>query len=195
MKKNNQEVEVRVILSPQQRRSFFTTLKQRAAYHGKEELIDVYLCPQSATSFKEIEMNEVGSYSLRLRKRSDARGIVIHLNSKIITRKGDHNAWKEHEVALDSLEETLAILKAIGFKPYFTLEKTRHKFILAPFTILLEDIKGFKPILEIEIMTTHRKVEQAKRLIYGFLKKFSIKKEQTVRKSVTNLLMHERASF
>lgn len=193
--KNNQEVEVRALLTPSQRSHLMRRLRKEARFTSREILIDTYLCPISVKSFKEIEMDKVGSYSLRLRKSTLGKKNLVELNTKTITRHGDHNAWEEHEVTLDSFEEALRILHTLGFKSYFTLQKTRYTFHAKPFTILIEDVKDFDSLIEVEIMTSSHGVDSAKEKIYTFLEDFGIKKEQTVRKSVTNLLMRARASF
>jgi predicted adenylyl cyclase CyaB len=160
-----------------------------------EELTDAYFCPVGVRSFSEIEMDEVGSYSLRLRRHSRGGKSAVSMNVKQITTYGDHNAWDEHEFTLSDFDEAKAILYAIGFKEFFALRKRRTSFVRGKFHILIEDINDFGPILEVEVMTTKEKAEAAKQDIRDLLEKIGVRGERVVPKSVTNLLMKEKARF
>lgn len=192
----NHEVEIRALLRPDQRQDILQRLQELGAQQeGVENLIDMYLCPEGTKSFSEIEMDRVGSYSLRLRKKDKGKGPKIELNTKTITQHGDHNAWDEHEVELDSFEEAVAIFKTLGFKSFFTLEKTRYNFSLGNLSIAVEDIKNFGPVLEVEVLTSQDKAEEAKTNIRSFFSTFGVTDEQIVPKSVTNMMMRQQAQF
>lgn len=193
----NHEVEFRAVLTPIQRRGVVRKIKkQGGVLQSRCELTDVYYCPASVNNFRQIEMNQVGSFSLRLRNRRDG-GVTprADLNMKVITHHGDHNAWDEYEVSVDSLETTEKILRAIGYKPFCELKKKRSSFRLRHCTILVDDIVRFGPIIEIEIVTTRQQRDKAKAEAYSLLKKLGIHTSQIVRKSVTNLFMKRYSSF
>lgn len=191
-----QEVELRALLSPREKKRLLRYIIQMGGKQQEvENLIDVYFCPQNVASFSEIEMNEVGSYSLRLRKQVRGKKVVIQMNIKQITTYGDHNAWEEHEVVLDSFKEGRAILVAIGFKEFFSLRKRRMAFTYKKFNIFIEDIYDFGPILEIEVMTTKARAEDAKRSIRTLFLEMGVNPDSVVPKSVTNLLMKKNAHF
>ncbi len=194
---NKQEVEIRAFLVPEQRRGIEQKIEEMGGSIEKHlELTDVYFCNNNVKLFAEIEMCEVGSYSLRIRKSSEGgRSEIVELNTKVITQHDDHNAWEEHEIQLDSFEEGRAILRAIGFKEFFTVEKARTVMRLNECTIALEDVKNFGPIIEVEIMTTQAKAEEAKKKIRELLAILGVKEDQIVAKSVTNLLMRKWAKF
>lgn len=192
--KNNHEVEVRALLSDNDRASIFKRLSERGAMMISEEFLeDSYWCPNGTRFFSEIEMNEIGSYSLRIRKNSSG---VTQLNVKAITKKNDHNAWDEHEVTVNSYEGMSSILETIGFKNFFTFKKHRYSFKIKQFTILVEDIDEFGPIIEVEILTDKQSAIGAKEMITDLLsRELGVDPSKMVPKSVTNLLMKKRSRF
>ncbi len=189
----NIEVEVRALVKT------MTVLQDKlisesGKYHGEYCLHDIYFCRKDCARLEEVEMNEINSYGLRLRKSKDYDGKKeTLLNSKTITRKGDHNAWEEHEVMVSDFMETAKILMLTEFKPFFELKKTRHHYTLDSLDIFIEDIKDFGCCVEVEKMTTPGKEDEAKNQIFKLLGKLGIEKKSIVPKSVTNLIMKERA--
>lgn len=194
---NSQEVEIRALLTKKHRHIISRLLKAAGARsQNTDSLRDVYYCPKKTRSFSQIEMETPGSFSLRLRESLQRGKKTLTLNVKIITKKGDHRSWREHEVRTDSLAESHHILDTAGFKPFFKIEKRRHTFRFDNnTTAAVEDIKKFGPILEIEIMTSKKDAEAAKNRLYKLLTKLEIKNEQIVKKSVTNLLMRRWSKF
>jgi len=118
--KRVQEVEKRALLNG----SEYEAVKNKlitlgASNEGVVNINDTYFCRKDTKSFSEIEMKEVGSFSLRLREQSAAdKPKETMMNVKVITRQNDHNSWEEHEILVGSMDEATAILKAIGFKPF-----------------------------------------------------------------------------
>lgn len=187
-----QEVELRVLLDENQHQDIIQKLQENGAVlRDTQKVIDEYFCVKSAQSFDELEMNEVGSYSLRLRQKNDD----IEMNMKIITSQGDHHAWEEHELKVNSYVEAHKILEHLGYKSFVKIEKTRQNYMFGEMLIILEDIKDFGLGLEIEIMTNPEKAEEAKEEIRQFLKKMGIGEDKIVPKSITNIIMHEKARF
>lgn len=191
------EVEYRALIDIKTFKTLFNIGKKKysKSFRGPLIIQDAYFCPQHVKKFKEVEMNEVGSYSLRLRREIENGKESIALNTKIIKNIGDHNAWLEREVTVSSYEECKEILKAIGFKIFFELKKSRYSFQDQEINVCLEDIENFQSAVEIEIITSENKTEEAKIKLLDYLKENNIKKENIVKKSITNLLMREKASF
>jgi adenylate cyclase, class 2 len=195
-KVKNQEVEIRARLTSSQRAGVFGKLKSLGAKRGETEILDdIYFCPVRTKKFSQVEMNKVGSYSLRLRHQSKSDKIHTDLNIKVITQHGDHRSWREHETRIENIHEAKQILGFIGFKSFFELKKTRYPFRLGKFSVLVEDIEGFGPALEIEVMTDRANSEKAKKRIKELFDRLGIKPDQIVPKSVTNLIMKKRAKF
>ncbi|MHB8362655.1 MAG: CYTH domain-containing protein [Patescibacteria group bacterium] len=193
--KNNIEVEIRAILKKGQKEEL---IKKLGIPNSEERIIDVYFCRKEIKNFKDIEMNDVGSYSLRLRKAEKSNSeIEIQMNTKIITQKGDHNSWEEHEVEVDSLEESITILESIGFKPYFKLDKIRKSYSIKEHSMIfnIDIIKKFGTTIEVEIITNKENSDNSKVQIKNYLKTLGILEDQIVPKSITNILMHRMSKF
>jgi len=191
-----QEVELRALLTPAQKRSMQAFLENKEfRFVKKEKVRDAYFCATTVKNFSGVEMNEVGSFSLRVRESLINKKKVVELNTKVITRFGDHNAWDEHEVVVSGYEEMVAILVAIGFKQFFSLQKVRNVYKKSSLSVFFEDIKDFGACVEIEMMTTASKSDAAKEKIKGLLFELGVAEKQIVKKSVTNLLMRNRSKF
>lgn len=194
--RGRQEVEVRARISPKQKNALARALKERrAVFAGNEQFIDCYLCPSAVKSFSEIAMDKVGSYSLRIRKKVVNQHTVVEINTKTITTHGDHSAWEEHEIQVDSFEEALAIFEAVGFKIFFRLKKQRASYALNQMSVLIEDVADFGSVIEVEVLTTAAEAEKVKESIRAFLHEIGITKEQIAPKSITSILMREKAFF
>ncbi len=158
----------------------------------QQHIIDYWFCPKNFTNFKQIQMNKPGSYSLRIRQLTEKDRTLLELNTKAISTEKDHNIFIEHETHIDNLEETKEILEAIGFKVYCVLEKTRTVFQKNNMLINLEDIKGFNPAVEIEILAD-KETDIHKKTIEKTLKELGIKEKDVIKTSITNLFMKEYA--
>lgn len=194
---NVQEVEQRVILKPNQYESIKQSLLQKdAKFLGSEDLHDQYWCKESAKSFEDTKMDEVGTYSLRTRTSTVDGVAKSDLNTKVITTFGDHSAWDEHEVAYENPEQMTKILKTLGHKIFFELKKTRESYKLGGITFVLEQIENFGPVLEGEILTSADKAEAAKAEIRSFMtQELGIAEDQIVPKTVTYIMMQEQSKF
>ncbi|WP_394970365.1 class IV adenylate cyclase [uncultured Croceitalea sp.] len=191
----NQEVEIRALL-PDKDENFHDELIQTGASKiGESILEDWYYCPNHVTDFSEIEMKEIGTYSLRIRKSTGFISDEGELNVKIISRYDDHSSWEEQEVKVSSVEEMKKILRSIGFKKYFEIRKERTDYILGELNISVEKIKGLGYAIEVEIMTTREKSSEAKNKIRKFLSRLNINPDNAVPKSITNILMRKLSKF
>lgn len=191
-RKNHIEVEIRALVKN------LDLIKSKienlgGEYLGFSSLHDIYFCNNNITTVEKAEMHEVGSYSLRLRKYSKDDKTSINLNTKTITKKGDHNAWEEHETDVLDFNEAAKILLTTEFKPFFELQKTRYEYKLKELNVFLDDIKDFGACIEVEIITHPGDETNAKDKIINFLAGLGITKDDVVPKSVTNLVMKERA--
>lgn len=194
---NKHEVEYRALITPEVFNLLLGNGRHScaASFRGPLTIQDAYFCPREVKDFSEIEMNKVGSYSLRLRREISEEITIVTLNTKIIKNEGDHNAWLEHEVVLSSYEEGLLILESIGFKCFFSFKKDRFAFDENSIHVCLESIDDFQPAIEIEILTTEDKTEEAKKTLLDYFAKNNIHEDSIVKKSITNILMKARAAF
>lgn len=189
----NIEVELRALLG--NTKDFQEKLKQKGAeYKYSSYIRDIYFCDKKVLSVAEVEMNEVGSYSLRLRLDRKGGLEVVSLNTKTITAYGDHHAWEEHQIAVDNFQEAAMILSRTEFKPFFELEKQRHTYHYAEMEILVEDITDFGGAVEVEIMCAPGEEEVSKVKIKNFLiEDLGLLETEILPKSVTNIVMKQRA--
>lgn len=189
----NIEVELRALVADP--KDFQEKLKQKGAEHKNSSYLkDVYFCDKKATSVADVEMDKVGSYSLRLRIARKGDTETISLNTKTITTEGDHNAWEEHEVKIDNFREAALILSTTEFKPFFELEKHRHTYLLNDMEILVEEITDFGGAIEVEIMCMPGEEESSKAKIKNLLtNELGLSEAEIVPKSVTNIIMKQRA--
>lgn len=192
---NNHEVEIRVILKGAEYSRVKNILDSSAGKGLVSSIKDLYFCPVSVKSFKEIEMDSVGSYSLRLRTEQVENNTSNDINVKVITSFGDHNAWDEHETNISSIAEMEVILQAIGFKIFFVLDKQRTVYKYKEISVCLEKIKGFGVAIELEIITSTHNRKEAKEKLIDLLAVLKIDKKQIVKKSVTNLIMKTQSKF
>lgn len=192
----SQEVELRVLLTAEQKEQICQQLSALGACaRGKALIKDAYYCPKAVTSFEQIAMNEIGSFSLRIRTEERDGVMQVQLNTKAITTYGDHHAWEEHEVAVDSAIEARALLSTLGYKLFCQVDKERSLFTLGRMTICVDEIDKFGWALEIEIIACPATAEAAKREIKEFLRSLSITQEQILPKSVTYLVMQTASRF
>jgi adenylate cyclase class 2 len=191
-----QEVEKRALLKESEYEEISKKLEELdAKLIKKVNLNDVYFCPIKIKSFAEIEMNTIGSYSLRLREQHKDNNNEITLNVKVINQEGDHNSWTEYETEVDSLENMNNILRILGFKPFCTINKSRVVYKLKDIEISLENIADFGLGIEVEIKTSLDKVKDAKTRIDMLFKKLNISLDQIVPKSLTNVIMAQKSKF
>lgn len=192
-----QEVEIRAKVDSKHENSIVNKLKELGATFIKTTYIsDLYFCANKVKTFSEIEMDEVGSYSLRLRElRKDNAEAIFSINTKVITSYGDHRAWDEFESGIDSLEQMKLILKSLGFKEFFKIVKSRDSYGLGEIQLEVENIEDFGMVLEAEIMAEASESEVAKKKILDLFSELSIQNEEIFPKSATNYLMRLRAKF
>ena len=195
--KRIQEVEKRALLNGSEYEAVKNKLIELGASdEGVVNINDTYFCRKDTKSFSEIEMKDVGSFSLRLREQSEVnKPKEAMMNVKVITKQNDHNSWEEHESSVGSMNEAMAILKAVGFKPFCTIKKKRLAYTLEGVGIALENIEDFGLGIEAEIMTTKDKEDSAKAKIDEVLSEIGIDSSKVVEKSITNIIMREKAKF
>jgi predicted adenylyl cyclase CyaB len=188
----NIEVELRALLPDI--KEFEENLKKAGGKFIKSSyLCDVYFCKRSAVTTEEVEMHEVGSYSLRLRKSKNGENETCTLNTKTILSEGDHHAWEEHETSVSNFEEAAKILTLTEFKPFFKLEKNRDVYEYDGVEISIENIVDFGGAVEVEIMSYPGEEQASKEKIKTVLYSLGISEKDIVPKSITNIVMKERA--
>lgn len=186
----NVEVEVRAIIDEARAQRIETELSDKFA-KKLSTIIDVYFCHANVKDFSDIEMNEVGSYSLRLRRSRGAVGQVDSINTKTIRNFGDHGAWYENEARISDAEEVFSILATIGQKPYIRIKKERTSFDCGEISFEIERIEEFGVAVECEMVVADGEESKAKKKVTQFLVELGLKEEEFVSKSVSNMIMRK----
>ncbi len=190
----DQEVEIRALIKGGDKDLIRDKIiKSGAISKGIRSIHDVYYCDKSCQKVEDAEMNKVGSYSVRIRKEVKDSVTSISYNKKTITTEGDHNSWKEEEEPREDFEKANQEMIDSGYKFFFDLDKDREKFVLGDMEICLEDIKDFGLGIEVEVMATQEESDEVKQKIKTFLKSIDVQEEDIVPKSITNIIMHQRA--
>lgn len=165
-------------------------LELGATFKEEKHLIDYWFCETSKTSFDQVKQDKKGSYGLRIRE--DKTKHINELNCKVLDAELDHNVFHEYESKIDDVSQVKKILESIGFKLFCILDKKRRMFSLDHCTINIENIKGFRPAVELEIIADTN-IEQHKTFIKEIIDKLGITDENKIEKSITHLYMKEFA--
>jgi predicted adenylyl cyclase CyaB len=192
-----QEVEIRAKVSFEAGEKVIKELIEMGAkYSNSAQIDDMYYCPKTVKDFSETEMDEIGSYSLRLRSSSKNKGEPkFSINTKVITSFGDHSAWDEFESEVTSLEQMAHILDTLSFKKFFEISKKRESYEIDDIKMEIEEVKDFGYVIEAEIMVEASESAKAKQRILDLFDKLKIARADIFPKSATNYLMRLWAKF
>ncbi len=155
-----------------------------------------YNMPEGLRDFKQTDE------ALRLRKSTEFKRDNKAMESKInyfITYKGKKfdNTTKtreEIEVKIGEIKEMKKLLNFLGFREIFTVVKERELYDFSFNDIKIEALIDYIPILEqnfveVELITESLdNVEKSKEILFQFLKKIGIAREESVRKSYLELI-------
>ena len=153
------------------------------------QIEDVWFCRKELTDFEQTKMDKVGSFGLRLRLQKDRKP---EITVKSIVSDGDHQIFKENETAFEDIGEMRSILSILGFKVFCILKKYRETYGLDNMKVNLEDIEGFRPCVEIEILDDSD-FDSNKRKMEKFLYELHIRPEDKIQTSITHLFMRENS--
>ena len=190
------EVEIKVKISDPNliRKKFdnFNGIYKLSLHHE-----DTYFnMPKGLRDFKNTDE------ALRLRKSTEFDRVNKELAQKInyfITYKGKKidkttKTREEIEVKIDEIEAMKNLLKLLGFQEVFTVIKERELFDFKFKDTRIEALIDYIPILEqhfveVELITESLdNVEKNKEILFQFLNRFGITKEESVRKSYLELI-------
>lgn len=189
---NTQEVELRATIPMSHKQ---TLLKQLADYKPDVKkvvkLVDVYYAPITAESMEDIPMNEVGSFSLRIRATMrDDKTITATLNIKRVTSFGDHNAWDESESSIGDPAQVSKILRGLGYYPFCRLVKTRTSYGITELcTVELDEIERYGLVVEVEHIVPAHMAEEAKNKNQEIFRTLGIREEHMVPRTATEEYM------
>ena len=190
------EVEIKVkIYDPNQVRKRFE--ENKGVYKISLHHEDIYFnMPKGLRDFKQTDE------ALRLRKSIEFNRDNKMMTQKInyfITYKGKKidkttKTREEIEVKINEIEDMKNLLRLLGFREVFTVNKKRELYDFKFKNIRIEALIDYVPILEqhfieVELLTeSYENVEENKELLFQFLENFGIKKQESVRKSYLELI-------
>ncbi len=190
------EVEIKVKISdPDLMRKNFK--ENNGIYNLSLDHEDTYFnMPKGLRDFKQTDE------ALRLRKsiefKRDDKAKAQKINY-FITYKGKKidkstKTREEIEVKIDEIEDMKTLLKLLGFREVFTVVKKRELYDFMFNDSKIEALIDYIPILEqhfveVELITESLdNVEKSKDILFQFLNKFGIKKQESIRKSYLELI-------
>ncbi len=189
------EVEIKVKISdPNQVRKRF---ENKGVYKISLHHEDIYFnMPKGLRDFKQTDE------ALRLRKSIEFNKDNPEKTQKsnyFITYKGKKidkttKTREELEVRINEIEEMKNLLKMLGFQEVFTVVKERELYEFLFKDVKIEALIDYLPILkqhfvEVELMTkSYEDIKKSRRILFKFLEKFGIKKEESIRKSYLELI-------
>lgn len=101
---------------------------------------------------------------------------------------------EEIEIKVEQGQDFVRILKALGFREVFTVKKERELYEFHHEDQTIEALIDYLPILkrhfmEVELMAERsEELEQKRELLFSFLSKFGIQKQESIRKSYLELI-------
>ena len=190
------EVEIKVKISdPNLTRKKFEDIN--GVYKLSLHHEDIYFnMPNGLRDFKQTDE------ALRLRKsiefNRDNKALAQKINY-FITYKGKKmdkttKTREEIEVKINEIEEMKNLLKLLGFREVFTVFKERELYEFLFKAVRIEALIDYLPILkqhfvEVELMTEfYEDIKKSRKILFQFLGKFGIKKEESIRKSYLELI-------
>lgn len=190
------EVEIKVKISdPNQVRKRFEENKgvYKISLHHEDTYFNM---PKGLRDFKQTDE------ALRLRKSIEFNRDNKVMAQKInyfITYKGKKidkttKTREEIEVKINEIEDMKNLLKLLGFREVFTVIKERELYEFLFKDMKIEALIDYLPILkqhfvEVELMTeSYEDIEKSKKILFQFLEKFGIMKEESIRRSYLELI-------
>ncbi len=191
------EVEIKVkILDPELIKKKFEEnngVYKLSLYHE-----DIYFnMPEGLRDFKKTDE------ALRLRKSIEfnkADRLKEKIYNHYITYKGKKidNSTKtrsEIDITIEDTDSMKKLLTELGFKEIFTIQKERElyefKFENTHIEVLVDYIPLLKQyFIEVEcLVSSSDQIEKFREILFRFLKKFNIKKEESIRESYLELIL------
>jgi len=190
------EVEIKVKISdPELMREKFRV--EKGFYKISLLHEDTYFnMPEKLRDFKKTDE------ALRIRKsigfnkldKSSIQKITYYLTYKGAKLDTTTKTRKEIEVKIEDGEAIIEIFEILGFQKIFTVKKERELYEFEFENYNIEALIDYIPILkqhfiEVEFMAeTQDKIDKARQILFDFLKKFGIQKEESITKSYLELI-------
>ncbi|MFW6002949.1 MAG: class IV adenylate cyclase [Halanaeroarchaeum sp.] len=128
--------------------------------------------------------------ALRLRRELNAS----RESATVLTYKGplvedESKTREEIEAPIAEPPAFEAILKALGFEPAATVEKTRERWEMDDFVVSLDDVTGLGTFVEVEAEAEREAVPSVRAGAYEVLRRLDLDPEAQIRTSYLGLLL------
>ena len=144
---------------------------------------DLIFYPEEAIRKKA---QKSGDIILRIR---DENGKGFFGLKGLTDRKG---VWLEHEFLVDNPREARAMIETLGFRRLITLEKKRVSGRLGKIIFCLDEIKSLGNYLEMEIITTRKRSQEAQEKIKKIFSRLGIDKRDFVRLGYPQIILKKK---
>ena len=105
------------------------------------------------------------------------------------------NTRTEHETAVADGETAKKLLEALGYRPVFTVDKTRYTYRLDDVTLCMDDVVGLGKFLELETLAASEACrETSVARLLTLLDRLGVARERLTRQSYLEMLMRRQAS-
>ncbi len=136
-------------------------------------------------SFKNFKR---GQPVIRIRS---SNGVITLTYKRALNEGGD---MLEHEVKVDSVDVTQAIVLELGYLLATDIEKKRQEFSFDNATVSLDEVVGLGTFLEIEIMADdEQKIDDAQKKVMEIAEKFGLGEAEIVTKKYDQLMEEKRS--
>lgn len=170
----NKEIEIKIQINDKDFEKIKIWLKNNARFTGSTSQVDYYLNNPKHPFFYTSDWRgkECDDY-LRIRKTDKKSFLCL----KKIHRgeKGYPLYCDEYEVTIDNAENTLQLMKAIGYTDITILKKQRETYLYDIFEIAIDTVTSLGVFIEIELKKEVEHHDVGYELIYEVLKKIGIK--------------------
>ncbi len=152
--------------------------------------------PKGLRDFKETDETLRLRKSIEFHKIADKTKRVIN---HFITYKGKKmdlftKTRKEIDIIIDDIQKMELILEELGFQKVFIIKKQRELYEFEFKNYYIEGLLDYLPILdqyflEVEfLLDSDENLEETRGVLFDFLSKLGIKKEESIRKSYLELV-------
>ncbi|MFX1377957.1 MAG: class IV adenylate cyclase [Promethearchaeota archaeon] len=152
--------------------------------------------PKGLRDFKKTDEALRLRKSVEFNKKDDTNEQVINY---FVTYKGKKldlstKTRNELDIKIENIESMNLLLKELGFREIFTIKKERELYEFEFKNYYIEALIDYLPILdqyflEVEfLLDSPENLEDSKAVLFDFLSLFSIKKEESIRKSYLELI-------
>ena len=150
-----------------------------AKYVKEHNLYDRY--------FGAIELYKKKGHSFLVRIRKSNNDYLLAVKS---AKQKMDGCWGEYELPIENPQLYVEMLKTTGFENIINIKKVRKEYKLNNINIIIDRFKQYGDFLEVEIITE----KPDKALLFDFLKKLGIGKEEIIEKGYISLFLEQMRS-